>query len=35
MIKYHAKNERIKRDYFRFQKEAGRKADKTLDQMDD
>lgn len=33
MTKYNPKNERIKRDYFRFQKEAGRKADKTLDQI--
>lgn len=33
MQKYNAKNERIKHDYFRFQKEAGRKSDKTLDQI--
>lgn len=31
MTKYNPKNERIKRDYFRFQKEAARKADPTLD----
>ncbi|MCK4945498.1 MAG: site-specific integrase [Alphaproteobacteria bacterium] len=30
MTKYNPKNERIKRDYFRYQKEARRKADTTL-----
>jgi integrase len=33
MKNYNPKNERIKRDYFRFQSEAGRKSDKTLDQI--
>ena len=31
MTAYNPKNERIKREYFRFQKEAGRKADSTID----
>ena len=31
MTKYNSKNERIKRDYFRYQKEAQQKADATLD----
>lgn len=31
MTAYNPKNERIKREYFRYQKEAGRKADSTID----
>lgn len=31
MTKYNPKNERIKRDYFRYQKEAARKSEPTLD----
>jgi len=30
MTKYNAKNERIKRDYFRYQKEAARRAETTI-----
>jgi hypothetical protein len=31
MTAYNPKNERIKREYFRYQKEAGRKADSTIE----
>ena len=31
MPHYNPKNERIKKEYFRYQKEAGRKADGTID----
>lgn len=31
MMKYNPKNERIKRNYFRYQKEAARRADTTID----
>ena len=31
MRQYNAKNERIKKEYFRFLKEADRKSDSTID----
>ena len=33
MRNYNPKNERIKKDYFRFLKEADRKADSTIDEV--
>ena len=33
MDKYNAKNERIKREYFEYQKEARKKSDSTVDHI--
>jgi len=33
MRSYNCKNERIKKEYFRFLKEADRKADSTIDEV--
>lgn len=33
MPRYNSKNERIKKDYFRFLKEADRKSDSTIDEI--